>query len=165
MDLTVLPTSAGVLAVACVAPRFAWSAAVGCAAAIKRVNVSGAAIFTPAANLSFRLRLPAVVAALDRARVSDREALRDARTRPGQARIAARLARAHRAAVAAVRPLAADQGAPLLLALQATGTAYDRLARAAAHGWPSRYRASRLAVSRADARLTRALRDLEVAGA
>ena len=157
MDVSVVPTSAGVLAVACVAPSFAWSAAFGCADEVRALRLPGASFFAPARNLSFRLHLPAVAAALDRARVAGRQALRAARTRPGQARAARRLARAHTGAAAAVRPLAGPDGAALVSALAASASAYSRLATAAERGWPVRYRLARRAVMRADARVAAAL--------
>jgi hypothetical protein len=158
MEVSVVPTSAGVLAVACIAPSFAWSAAVGCAQGVAAVRLAGATFFSPSPDLSFRLRLPGVIAALDRARVAGRDALRAAHTRPGQARAALALARAHAAAESAVAPLAGESGAALLTALHATVSAYGRLAAAASHGWPARYRLARRAVVRADARLADALR-------
>jgi hypothetical protein len=158
MEVTVVPTSAGVLAVACIAPVFAWSAAVGCAQEIEAIRMPGASFFAPARSLIVRLRLPAIVATLDRARVDGRRALRAARRPAGQARAAAALRRAYAVATAAVRRLGSSDAEALVAALRSTGAAYERLGAAASHAWPQRYRQARRDVALRDARLAAALK-------
>src|SRR5438876_221799 len=68
----------------------------------------------PSDDLARRLRLPDVLAALDRARVGMRARLRHANTVAGQARLARGLARAHLAAAASLRPVAGSAGAALV---------------------------------------------------
>ena len=77
LDVTVLPTSAGVLGLACQAIT-----PTECAPAIESITLRrpGAAIYAPSPDFTLRLRLPGVLAALDRERVGTRSALRRAAT-------------------------------------------------------------------------------------
>ena len=72
--VTVVPTTVGVLAVACSAPTETWSAALGCEAGVRTI-VSGGDALVPAPDLAFRQRAPAVLAKLDGKRVAGRAAL------------------------------------------------------------------------------------------
>lgn len=87
---------------------------------------------------------------LDRARVDGRLALVSARTRQGQAHVARRLARAHRAAAESLprRAVEADD-------LTLVADAYTALERAAAAGSSSDFRRARASVEAAEARLAR----------
>jgi hypothetical protein len=100
--VTVLPTTRGLLSVDCG----------GCV--VRSLSVAGAPILVPAPGLAARLRAPAVLAALDAARVSAR-----AHWTPGSP---SRLAAAHRTAAAALDDRALDR------ALATAARAYDRLA-------------------------------------
>jgi hypothetical protein len=151
LDLTVAATTSGSLTVACLAAPEARSSVAGCEAAIGRVTLSGAD-WRPPAEVAGGLRLDAVIARLDRARVARRAALRSARTRAAQSRIAARLAGSYAAAAAGLR----DAG-PVADALRTGERAHRRLAAAAAAGRPARYAAAKRAVTTADAALARAL--------
>jgi hypothetical protein len=134
--VTVLPTSAGVLGVACGAR---------CTASIETVSVPGGAILVPSSDLALRLTAPATLEALDRARVDGRAELAQARTAGGRSRAAARLARAHRDAAEALRPVATSAALPDALAELAYGYAAWGRGRARAR------------VDTAEVRLTRAL--------
>jgi hypothetical protein len=133
--VTLLPTTAGVLALAC--DR--------CAEGV--TGVSGAIALAPSPDLAFRLRLPGVLARLDGERVSARAALRRARTRRAQASAARALAAAYRRATGVLEPLAGPAQRPVVAALTGLAGAYDRLARADS---PARYAAARGAVAAAE---------------
>jgi hypothetical protein len=159
MDVTVVPTSAGTIALACVASRSLWSVANDCAVGVQRVALDGARAFAPHADLALRLRLPAVIAALDAQRVSDRRALRSTRTARGQARAATRLAAAHDSAARRLAPAAAAEGASAdtVAALERVATAYRDLAVSARRERPAAFARARRDVRSADAELAAAL--------
>jgi hypothetical protein len=156
MEVSVVPTTAGVVAVTCVAPRASWVAATGCSAGVRRLSLGGAERLRPSAGLVARTRLPAVISKLDARRVTLRKKLRAATTRRGQARFSKRLSRAYGAAAAR---LSTADGATAKVAarLRASAAAQKRLSAAAANGWPKRYRQARRDVKRGDAALERAL--------
>ena len=131
LDVTVLPGRDAVLSVACVSSMRDALAAPDCAAAITSVSLGGAPTLVPAPDLGLRLVLPRVLDTLDRTRIEARAALGAAHTSGTQARWARRLAAAHVSAADALRPVAADSGAPLAEALSVSARAYRALARAA----------------------------------
>ena len=145
-EITVLPTSDGMLAVACGGE---------CAESIAAVSLPGGEILVPSEDLAFQLKLPDTLQTLDRARVDGRTALAQARTDRGQARVAGRLAREHHAAANSLRPLAGSPALPD--ALETVTDAYADLEHAAMAGSPSRFRAARASVGAAEARLARAV--------
>jgi hypothetical protein len=157
VDLTVLPTGAGALGVACISAAWATSAGANCASSIRSVSISHATMFVPSQDLALRLRLARVLPALDRARLRSRSALSSAHTGVGQARSARRLAREHLAAADALRPVAGPQGGPLLDELSNVAAAYSVLGRAASAGSARRFHAARAAVATAEARLALAI--------
>jgi hypothetical protein len=159
IDVTVLPTTAGVLGIACAPAGWSWSAPSGCSSSIESVAVDSAEILVPQPDLAFRLRLPAVLDALNQARVRDRAALRRATTAKGQAQLAQALAREHLAAADSLRPAASAAGTPLVDRLTDTARAYDELARAAAGGSAARYAAARQRVTSAEEQLAAAAAD------
>ena len=149
-DVTVLPTSAGVLGLACEAITPAE-----CAPAIESITLRrpGAAIYAPSPDFTLRLRLPGVLAALDRERVDTRSALRRAATHTRQAQLAHRLERAHLAAANALRPVAGGAGASLPGELSNAASTYSALADAASAGSAARFDAAARNVRGAEARL------------
>ena len=151
LDAAVLPTSRGVVTVACAAQGNAGDIPVGCLNGVHAVSVDDAETLPPSRAVAFQLHLPAVTRALDTARVADRTAIRRAKTPGGQSRAAARLRTAHLEAAAQLSPLAADApgGESLVNALRTTASAYGDLQRAAE-------RKSRRAWNRAHTRLRRA---------
>jgi hypothetical protein len=154
MDVTVLPTTAGALAVACVSPT-AWSASGSeCAAPVEAVGLRAAGTLVPSRDLALRLRLPAVLETLDAVRVHARDELGRAATPAAQARWAGKLTRGYGAAADSLRPVAGTAGAALVRRLRDAARAYSRLALAATIGSPYAFSAARDAIHRAEARLT-----------
>jgi hypothetical protein len=160
MDITVMPTSAGVLAVACVAP-ITWSSAGGdCASMVQAVGVRGAGTLAPSADLALRVRLQRALTTLDAVRVRARAGLGRAATPAAQASWARELASANGAAAASLRPVAGAAGKPLLRRLSDTAHAYSRLALAATAGARNAFSSARHAVDRAEARLSQSVASL-----
>jgi len=158
-QVTVAPTTAGSIAVICVAPDHAWSGAADCAQGVTAPGLRGATPLVPSPTLAFRRELVPVVSHLNARRAELRGRLGAAPTRRGQARFAVRLDRAHARAAAALAPRATATGASraVVRALTRTARAYRRLAAAALSGWPVRYGRARAAVARQDRALARAI--------
>jgi hypothetical protein len=154
-DVTVLATTAGVLAFACNA----------CGEQVSAAAVPGATTLVPSPSLALALRLPEVLDRLDRNRRTHRAALAGAPAGRRQGRAARRLAADHATAAAALRPSAGTAGRPLLTSLAATATAYRALARASSNRWRSRFIAARRNIQRSEAALTSALADIPRPGA
>jgi hypothetical protein len=145
--VTVLPSTLGVLGVACDPGP--------CASAVRSVSVAGAAILAPEPDLALRLRAPTTLAMLDAARVSARAALASATaTAPAKS-----IAATHRAALDALRPVA---GPALIAALSRAEHAYDRLAQASS---ATGFNAARTDVIAADGALDTVVAALARAGA
>jgi hypothetical protein len=157
LDVTLLPTTAGVLGIACVSAVSAAGATANCASSIGSVSISSGAMLVPSGELALRLRLPRVLAVLDRARVRFRAALVRAGTGAGQARLAGRLAREHLAGADSLHPVAGRAGGPLLDALSNVAGAYRELGRAASAGSASGFHAARGTVQTAEAGLAAAI--------
>jgi len=157
LEITVVPTTAGVLSVACVGS--VSSASSVCGAGVRRLDLNGARSLHPAPDLAFRERLSTVVDRLDSQRVALRRELRGSPDGRGQAAVAGRLALAHRDAAGGLAPFATPTGptADLLGALRTTADAYERLAAAAGQGSTGDYDAARRDVGRGDAEVTEAL--------
>jgi hypothetical protein len=151
VDVSVLPSAAGVLGIACISP--ASSGSPDCASSISSVSMRGAALLAPSQELALRLRLGAVLTTLDRARIRDRARLQSAGTFGAQAAPARGLARQHLAAADALRPVAGAAGAPLVDRLVGAARAYFALARAASAGSTTRFDTARLEVETAEAQL------------
>jgi hypothetical protein len=138
VDVYVIPTAAGSIAVSCVAPMTDPLAVGACPGDIVAVSAAPRRADPAAALLA---RLPAVLRTLDRRRVEVRRALARARTAAAQSRQASRLARAYAEAAAATKPLAPTSGpaAPVPGLLSDAAVAYRRLAAAAGRrdrrGW------------------------------
>ena len=157
LDVTVLPGRDAVLSVACVSSVRDALAAPDCAAAITSVSLGGAPTLVPAPDLALRQQLP---------RWSPRwiapASRREPRSAPPtpagtQARWARRLEAAHVSAADALRPMAADSGAPLIEALSVSARAYRALARTAGAPSASRFRQAQREVQASDARLAGAV--------
>jgi hypothetical protein len=157
LEVTTLPTTAGVLLVGCEASATSWSTVVGCGKGIR--GVGGAAVLAPSSTLAFRERLKPVVAKLNARRASAGRALRRARHAHSQQAAARRLAVTHRAAAGALSPLAPAQGAArtAVRRLAASAGAYGALATAAGRRDRRRYGRARAAARRADKALRAAL--------
>jgi hypothetical protein len=163
IEVTVVPTTVGVLSVGCFAGHASWNAARGCAGGIERLDLGGARVLAPTDGLAFRHRLPAVVERLDDRRIDLRRGLRRSRGPGRQAAAAVRLARVHDAAAATLAPFAPERGAPVALmsALRRTARAYRGLAIATRRGAPVRHRRARREVQSAETRLKRQLRGFD----
>ncbi|HET9737191.1 MAG TPA: hypothetical protein VFP78_03650 [Solirubrobacteraceae bacterium] len=153
LDLTVLTTTAGVLAIGCPAGN-------ECTKDVEAAGVPGATTLVPSDSLALGLRLPVVVERLDRNRRAHRAALADANALWRQGRLAGRLSTDHAAAADALRTSAGTAGRRLLASLADTATAYSALARAASNRWRNRFIAARQRIKRSEAALTAALADV-----
>jgi hypothetical protein len=158
-DATVLPTTAGALAIVCTT-LVPSAADPGCAADVESVTVGGAVALVPSRSLALELRLPTVLDGLNRARSRHRAALSRADTAESQARVARRLGADHWAAARFVHAAAGQAGMPLVRDLTGAAEAYDALGRAAAESSPAGFEAARAAVRQADAELARGVADV-----
>ena len=162
MEITVAPTSAGALAVACVSKSSSWVAASGCAKGLKRMSIEDASWLAPSQDLALRAKAAGVIERLDSRRVAMRAKLRSAETPRAQSRIAGRLAREYALAASTLAP-SAPAGGPgkrLVAALRDSSATHRALATAAANQWPARYRRARRAITRRDVHLRRTLAEL-----
>jgi hypothetical protein len=151
VDVYAVPTAAGKLAVACVAPLDDPLPVGTCPEDIVTV---AARTPPPAADplAKLRDRLPGVIASLNRTRRSARRDLRDGATSKAQARSAARLAGAYRAAarqIAAVAP-ASGAASDLPAAFTQAAAAYDALEQAARRHSKTAWRRARVKVNAAE---------------
>jgi hypothetical protein len=160
LDAAVLPTTQGIVTVACAVPGKVGDLPVGCLDGVRRVAVADATTLPPDKSVAFRTQLPGAVIELDTARVQDRTAIRRAKTPTGQAKAAARLRRAHLKAADRLAPAAADAqgGAALVRALRESASAYGALERAAKRRDRRAWTRARAQARRAESELTRALR-------
>jgi hypothetical protein len=162
LEVTVAPTSAGVLAVACIGRDSSWMAASGCAEGVRWIALGGARRIAPAPDLALRRSAPAVLARLGQRRRGLRARLRAAPSRRARARVATRISAAYGRAASALAPVAPASGPAheLVAALGATRGAYRALALARAAGAPRRTLRARSAIVRGDARIDAALAGL-----
>jgi hypothetical protein len=165
MDVTVLPTTAGMLALACASPAPSGDAGPGCAAAVKSVSVRGVAALESSPTVALAAQLPAMLAGLDEARVDGRAALTRARTREAQAVALQSLAGRHGAAADRLRTEFGTAARPLIAGLEDSRRAYAALATAASDGSPARYVAARRQVRVAEGELGVAIDRTRRAGA
>jgi hypothetical protein len=150
MDVTVLPTTAGMLALACASPS---KAGPGCALSVTSVSLRGAAALKPSPSVALAAQLPAELVPLDHARVDGRAALSRARTPAAQAVALHRLADQHRAAADQLRAEFGTAARPLVAGLDVAGRAYAALGTAASDGSSARFDAAREEVRRAESGL------------
>jgi hypothetical protein len=148
-DVYVVPTAAGPIAVACVAPIADPLPAGACPEDVVAVSAIRRAADPAAALLA---SAPKLLTTLDRRRVAGRRALRRAHTPAAQARGARALARAYAQTAAATKALAPATGptAALPAVLSGADDAYGRLALAAAHRDRPAWRRARVAVAAAE---------------
>jgi hypothetical protein len=161
LELTVVPTTRGVLTVACLWPAADLSA--GCAPAPEVVTVADAAPLVPSKSLALGLYIPTVLRPLDRARVNGRAVLARAATPSAQAASARRLARAYRIAAASLHSTTGPAGAALEARLLTARRAYAHLGSAAMHGSLARFAAARDEVNEAERNVAAALAELKAA--
>jgi hypothetical protein len=149
LEVTVAPTTAGVLALACSAPTASWSAWLDCGNGVHTVAAGDAKTLVPTAELAFGQAAAPVLLTLDAERVAARARL--SARRPAAATA---LARAHRVAAAALAPFAT---AGAVTAMRGAARGYDALAAAARRRDRTRFVAARAQVSASDAALDAAL--------
>ena len=159
IELTVAPTSAGVLAVACIAGTHEWMAAEGCARSVRAVDLGAVRALEPDGAMALRAALPAAIERLGARRAELRERLRAATTRRGQSRLAGRLARVYERTAATLAPVAPAEGrgTGLVARLGRPAAAYRRMAVAARRNQPLRFRRAGRSVARSEAAAGRAL--------
>ena len=157
LEMTVQPTTAGVLAVACVSPASARPPEALCGGAVTAAAVSGATTLVPGPSVALALGLEPRLRALDGTRMKMRASLSRAESPGAQARLARRLAGAHLGEAEALAPLAATAGASLVHALRKVGSAYADLATAAADGSRAAFSAARQDIDAAESRLADAV--------
>ncbi|HKG63576.1 MAG TPA: hypothetical protein VKB28_05890, partial [Solirubrobacteraceae bacterium] len=153
LDLTVQPTTGGVLTVACISRDDAPPARTLCGGAVTSASVREATTLAPGPSAALALGLAPRVEALDRRRVTMRAKLARAESAGAQERLARRLAGAHADAAEALAPLAGTAGAPLINSLRTVASAYARLATAAAGGSNAAFSASRRDLDAEESRL------------
>ena len=155
--VTVVPTTAGTLAVVCSAPPAAWDAVAGCTGGVYAISSQAARTLAPSPALAFRLHAGPALQALDRRRVTLRARLAATR-RPAAATA---LAGVHRRTASALAVFAAPgAGEWVVAALRAAARGYDALAVAARRDARQPFIRARAAVARADGALAAALREL-----
>lgn len=166
--LFVVPTTAGVQAVACT-PGARPVILSDCEAAAASLVLDGATPVPVGPQPAFAARLQTVLGRLERRREVRRARLAEATTAAEQAAAAGELAAAHRAAAAGLG--AGDVGPQVTLlrrrlveSLRGAGTAYDDLAAAAAEVDAARYAQAVSAVEAAEARIRAATTALGSAG-
>ena len=164
LDVTVLPTREGMLALACSSPAPSRDAGRGCAAPVKSVSLPGVTTLQASPSVALTVQLPAVLARLDQARVDGRAALGRARTSEAQAVALQRLADQHLAAADRLHTAFGAAARPLIAGLQDSGRAYAALGRAASDGSPARFGAARQEVRVAEAELGDAVDRIREAG-
>ena len=160
MEVTVAPTSAGVLAVACVARTHEWMAVDNCTRGVWAVDAGSARALPPSGAIALQTQAPAAIDRLDARRQRIRGRLRKATTRQGQSRLSGRLARAYETTATRLAPVAAGAGRPgaaVVGRLRSTAAAYRRMAVAARRNRPRAFRRAGARATRREAALNRAL--------
>lgn len=141
----VLRTSAGAVAVGCIAPPGADAFIADCERVASTVGVKGASPVPVAPSASYRQALERTISALAAARVPNRQRLQAAGSGVGQAAAAQRISRAYRAArrsaAGLALPAAPRLHSAIVAALGSAADGYGQLAAAARRadqpGWDS----------------------------
>jgi hypothetical protein len=156
LEVTIAPTTAGVLALACSVPTASWSAWLDCGDGVHAVTAGEAKALAPTTDLGFRQAAGPVLERLDAERVKGRARLTARRPAAATA-----LARAHREAATALAPYAVSgAAAEAVTAMREAARGYDALATAARRRARARFAAARGQVSASEAALSGALADL-----
>jgi hypothetical protein len=126
-----LPTTGGVVTIACASPAPALdSAAAECEQAVRAVQLDGASALAPEPETAAAIVLPDTIAELNRHRRSERRRLAATRSPRRRSAAALRLARGYAAAAAQLRPLAAGDGLRLTETLRTLAGEHRALATA-----------------------------------
>jgi hypothetical protein len=163
MDIAVIPTSRGMLAIACAVAGTAGTRAGACLDDIEAASLAGAVAFVPEQDLALRLQLPGILAAVDAERVSRRAALAAAPRAGARVDAVGGLAAAYGRAASELRALGAT--APLGAQLEITRKAYRDLSQAALARDRSGYRAAAARIDSGESGLTAAVERLASEGA
>jgi hypothetical protein len=157
----VLPTTGGVVTIACAAGVVELSAAAAeCERAMASLRLEGAVALDAGPATAAAIALRDVIPALNRRRSAERRRLAAARSPAARSAAAARLADRHAAAAARLRPLAAGAGKRIAATLAGLAREYRALAVASRRRDPRAARAAGAAIGRHEQRLARALAGL-----
>jgi len=159
MALTVLPTTAGVLAVACTSPSAA-AAPNQCDQDVEQLVVSGATVLRPTPETAFRLAMSPVLTRLQDDRAAVEPKLIAAQDAGAQAQALQAFGEAYTAAARRLDPLAPRPGraATLVASLDGAARAYRAAGIAASSGAYGDYFVARAAVEAAESKVATALR-------
>jgi hypothetical protein len=158
MEVTVLPTTAGVLAVACTS-RTAVAAPSDCDEDVEQLFVSGAHVLRPTPETAFRLAMSPILTRLQDDRAAVEPKLIAARDGGAQAQALQAFGEAYDAAARRLDPLAPRSGraATLVASLHGAARAYRAAGMAASVGAFGNYFAARAAVKAAESKVATAL--------
>jgi hypothetical protein len=158
MELTVLPTTAGVLAVACTS-RSAVAASSDCDQDVEQLFVLGAHVLRPTPETAFRLAMSPVLTRLQDDRAAVEPKLIAARDAGAQAQALQAFGEAYSAAARELDPLAPRSGpaATLVASLRGAASAYRAAGMAASIGAFGDYFVARAAVKAAESKVATAL--------
>jgi serine/threonine protein kinase len=166
-DVYVVPTSAGVVTLACVAPASAPAAfASDCERIVESLAISDGDVYPLGPDRAFAKRLNGAMTTLNGRRATLRKRLRGEDRAAGQSRDATDLARAFTTAAGSVAagkasPAVAPDRAAIVKAMRRTATQYRALAHAAGRDDRRAYNRARTGVRRAEAAVRSALRHLD----
>jgi hypothetical protein len=157
MELTVVPTTAGVLAVACTSPLVA--APTGCDLDVKQIFVSAARVLRPTADTAFRFAMSPVLTRLQGDRAALEPKLNAARDAGAQALALEAFGKAYATAARGLDRFAARRGptATLVASLDSAARAYRAAGMAASIGAFGDYFVARAAVKAAESKVATAL--------
>jgi hypothetical protein len=149
-----LPTTGGVVTVACEASPAVFDAAVSeCERAVQAVQLDGASALAPTPETAAAIVLPEALARLNRSRVEERRRLAATRSPRARGAAADRLAHAYTAAAGRLRPLAAGEALRVTGALDALSRRHRALATASRQRRAAAARRSGAAIERGERRL------------
>jgi hypothetical protein len=157
----VLPTTRGVVTIACAAaePRFR-AAAAECEHAMASLKLDGAVALDPRPATAAAIVLRDMMPALNRRRRAERSRLAAAQSPAARSAAALRLAERHAAAAARLRPLAAGAGSRVAATLAILARDHRALAAASRRRDPRAAQAAGAAIERDEQRLARGLAGL-----
>jgi hypothetical protein len=160
MSLTVLPTSAGVLAVACTSGAVADAG--NCDQDIAQIALSQARVLRPRPETAFRLAVSSVLTRLHEGRAALVRELAAARDAHAQARALLAIGNAYVIAARRLDPFASGPGraSDAVTALRETASAYEAAGTAASAQASGSYFVAQSAVEAAESRLAKVLTQL-----
>jgi hypothetical protein len=160
MSVTVLPTSAGVLAVACTSSGVADAG--NCDQDIEQIALSQARVLRPRRETAFRLAASSVLRRLHDGRAALVRELNAARDAHAQARALLAIGNAYGIAARTLDPFASGPGraSDAVTALRETASAYETAGTAASAQASGSYFVARSAVEAAESRLATVLAQL-----